>query len=629
MGWFSYQYEQAKGYTHTRLSKVIRGDLWQRSYHYEPEHQSPDNPFQLTGISLSTPEHKKLRLNTWAYDAQGRANFSSVGLQGEDELHIDYLSSPTSVNAKGLTRVRDKAGNITDIYSTQKAGQYLVEQVTGHGCHLCPAVGTQVSYDSAGRMSQINGHPISRDEQGRITKIVAPHPSWGPITIEYDKQHRVESWHTPATGKERIIYNDKGQIEQRILANRTSYRYDYSTEGKIEFKYAKTIGTDEVKTYNNPLDEKLFFSVSDNRNALHFRYNTLVKKYDFSTYTKTIRHVNYVLEHFIHQTKPGFFTIDLPEFGELEYQHKQDGSLAAIVFTPWRKKAIKLVNFKSGTTEFGNGLHLTQSSLFPNLQLRYLKSKNKTLWLQLKQLTRTGELLSEYSISNAQHQEKTAYLYDRQSRLVSAYSNINQDNTIHYHYAWNPDGSTQAYQGADGISQRPQIKRDESGFPLQIGAHYLNYNQHRQISTVSTAAGPLVEYRYDATGRRVIKRFKDKQYLYYYMGNKLIGEWLTDMQRDNENTDYHRSIVYSGSIHRRYIYAGDLAVAFIDYKEGSTESNVGFWGRLSPAKPYEYTLYYIHSNPIGQPIMVTDSKQNIRWLARYTPTGQGRFSPLR
>ena len=368
IGIFSYHYEKPGAHPYYRLDKVIRIDQWQRQYHYEPERQAPDSPYLLTGLSLSTPQQETLRTNTWAYDEKGRANYSSVGFNAEDELHLEFVQEPSEPNSKGLTKVRDKVGNETQIYTTQIAGQYLVEKVTGFGCYLCPPVGTEASYDTHGRMVSINGHQISRDEQGYVTQIVAPHPSWGPLTINYDKENRVIAWNSPATGTETIEYNNQGQISRRKLANGTSYRYTYWETGEIKDKISQSNNGDEIKLRNKgykapePQTKRasasFYFGHYNPTSSYNFSLDQVSNKFRISTVYKPIRQLTYMLSHIVYSNKDNQVTFELPEFGELNYSYKTEGELKTIHFTPFEGRTIQLVNLDENRIQYGNGLSM-------------------------------------------------------------------------------------------------------------------------------------------------------------------------------------------------------------------------------------------------------------------------------
>ena len=629
IGVYSYHYEKPGAHPYYRLDKVIRIDQWQRQYHYEPQRQAPDSPYLLTGISLHTPKQEVLRTNTWAYDEKGRANYSSVGFNGEDELHLEFVQEPNEPNSKGLTKVRDKAGNETQIHTTQIAGQYLVEKVTGYGCYLCPPVGTEASYDKYGRMMSINGHQISRDQTGHITRIIAPHPSWGPLTIDYDEQNRVIAWNSPATGTETVEYNNQGQVSRRKLANGTSYRYTYDKDGNIKEKRSKLKYQKSYRVSNGVPDPVYGYGISSPKSSYHLRKFNKDSPYFFYTARYRATHNTSYGQSYVVTPRSAYEThFLLPEFGEITRHYNKDRAVKSIDYKPLQEESIKLADFQENKIVFGNQLELSGHQFFPNMTLLLLKNKSEVLWHQLVMQDNQGHILSEaYDFPKQKHQEMTGYLYDERTRMVAAESKASKASEHRiddYFYAWDKDGSSLAYQFAEQTT-RPTIQRDPSGLPIKVGNKELKYNHHKRIQTIQKNGQVLVEYDYDSTGRRVSKNFNNKRILYYYLGDKLVGEWTTDKQGEIVKRASPSARHLNTNIHRRYIYAGDLAIAFIDYPIGSTESDGNPYSKPRPVHKNEHTLYYIHTNHIGQPIMITDEQQNIHWLARYSPTGKAEI----
>lgn len=227
VGTFHYHYDTPHGFTHNRLIKVTRADGWEREYLYEPQYQS-GNPYRLTGIVLRTPQQKSLRINEWHYQHDGKAIFSRSGFWENrqystsmnkvrfssstqipekfvpsitHEIHLEYTKQALSEQDKSITIVRDQYGDETRITGIIKAGQYLIEEVTGKGCYLCPPSGTHASYDNKGLLTSINGFTLYRTPQGQVHTIEFQHPSWDKVTLKYNEQGYAKSWATPITGE--------------------------------------------------------------------------------------------------------------------------------------------------------------------------------------------------------------------------------------------------------------------------------------------------------------------------------------------------------------------------------------------------------------------------------------------
>lgn len=199
VGTIYYHYQKPEQGLYHQLDKVQRADHWERKYLYEPEFQAGD-PYRLTGIVMFTPEKQFLRLNEWHYQEDGKAIYSRSSYPAQHRLSIYYQQEALKNNDRSITIITDEKGRQTQIHGLMRNGQYLLEKVTGHGCHLCPPVGTNAQYDDKGQLSLLNGFSIHRDDAQRINKIEFEHPTWNKVSIQYDHHGYVKNWHTPYTG---------------------------------------------------------------------------------------------------------------------------------------------------------------------------------------------------------------------------------------------------------------------------------------------------------------------------------------------------------------------------------------------------------------------------------------------
>lgn len=199
VGTIHYHYKKPEHGLYHQLDKVQRADNWERKYLYEPEFQAGD-PYRLTGIVMFNPEKKFLRLNEWHYQEDGKAIYSRSNYPVEHRLSIHYQQEAIKNNDRGITIITDEKGRQTTIHGLMRGGQYLLEKVTGHGCHLCPPVGTNAQYDDKGQLNLLNGFYIYRDDTQRVNKIEFEHPAWDKVSIQYDYHGYVKNWHTPHTG---------------------------------------------------------------------------------------------------------------------------------------------------------------------------------------------------------------------------------------------------------------------------------------------------------------------------------------------------------------------------------------------------------------------------------------------
>lgn len=214
IGHFSYRYDIPNGHKHHRPIAFIRNDEAPRQYLYEEKYQS-GHPYRLTGIRIPSGAQQTMRINTWRYDKSGKAIYSSVGTPAYDELHIEYAQEALKEGDNALTIVRNRTGEKTVIKGQIKGSDYLITEVSGKGCYLCPPVGTIAQYNEQGFLSHLNGYHIERDTDNRVTQIAFTHPFWGNITLNYNAQGKVTTWSSTHSGTRALNKNVRANFNEK------------------------------------------------------------------------------------------------------------------------------------------------------------------------------------------------------------------------------------------------------------------------------------------------------------------------------------------------------------------------------------------------------------------------------
>ena len=646
VGLFLYQHDQPKGYQRQRLTGMLRPDNMGKTYFHEPEHQH-GNPFLLTGISMHDSSGKNtLRTNSWSYNDKGKAIRSIQGSQTDTRFRLDfeYLATPGTENAKGLTRITDADGNITDMHFSLKGGNYVLEDVMGHGCHGCAAAGTHARYDEQGNLTLINGTYIQPDGQGHVSQLSIPDSPWENLQLNYEKGQQ-KSWFSKITGTEKISFNEKNQPIQKTFANGDQALFEYDKDGQL----AKV--TETKKDKDSSVTTKIISQPKDNYFALEYRDDHLTEKKVYFTSSKDTLSINTKRrpervsenkEPFPNWTPPveydDKYTFEnegktkihhLPEGGYISYFYNHKNKPETIIWTEQSGKKHHLILDSSIPEKgyvLGNELAFHALKTAKGQTQLSLWNKNQRFWTQTLDFSEDNTLNWESTtVPGAKYETARSYAYDPSKRLVSTNTNAQyqeQDLSGLHHYAWNKDGSSAAhFNGNDTVI--PALERDASGLPIKMGEFDLEYGPNRQLHYINKDKTLLAAYFYDALGQRTIKTTPDKHTHYYYDENKLlIGEWTL-------NRDSLTSHGVNDNISRRYIYAGNLPVAFIDYERAT------FPVKKAPTedvdvndpqrRPYLSKLYFIHTDHIGQPVMVTDQEQKIHWLAHNSPTGQSHI----
>ena len=641
-GLFLYRHDQPKGHQAQRLTGMLRPDNMGKTYFHEPEHQH-GNPFLLTGISIHDNSGKNaLRTNSWAYNDKGQAIRSIQGSQTDTQLRLDfeYLATPGTENAKGLTRITDAEGNITDMHTSIKGGRFVLEEVKGAGCYGCAAPGTKASYDSEGSMTVFNGKQIHYDAQGNIKQLDIKHSPWTGLTLQYDTKDRPIAWSSTITGTEHTRYNEHGQIIEQTFANgnRTLLEYDETgnlksiTEtskrkeppiitklgGTADFGWIFIKSPKESLTFDSRQENTLYVESYRNRNEHSDVTAVLTDQYTFEKSNRALIH-------------------HLPEGGYITYLHDKNNKPETIIWTEQSGKKHHLILDSSIPEKgyvLGNQLAFHALKTDAGQTQLSLWNKDKRFWTQTLDFSPDNTLRSEtFIVPDAKYEAGRSYAYDPSQRMVSSKTSAQykeQDLSGLHHYAWNDNGSNAAYfNGSENIISN--IERDTSGLPLKIDDFILEYGANQRLKYVELNKELLAEYIYNGLGQRIIKKTKNAHTHYYYANNQLVGEWTTHMGKRTKQG-------LNGGIDRRYIYAGQLPVAFIEYEHASFSIddilNESFMANDSTTlqsikrpqlRAYKAKLYFIHADHIGQPFMVTDEHRNIRWLAQNSPNGESNI----
>ena len=223
------------------LANLVRVDLpgaTRRHYHFE----DPAHPTLLTGISVAGEGSKPQRINTWAYDTEGRGILSVRGEPkrlGKDGRPVPGtgIEQITLDFEPGKTTLTNSFGQTTTYTHAIVGNEYRLLKVTGAGCASCGEANIRYGYDRLSRLTEgtklsPTGQPLAttrteRDTLGRPIKISRitylngkPQPARLQIRYEYTGQSTQPSLiarPSVISGREavtRIAYNDYGQPTQ-------------------------------------------------------------------------------------------------------------------------------------------------------------------------------------------------------------------------------------------------------------------------------------------------------------------------------------------------------------------------------------------------------------------------------
>ncbi len=607
---------------HLRLAAMARPDGMQRRYLYEPRWQS-GNTFALTGIeTLAAADAQAVRTNSWAYDVQGRATLSVRGhpAASTHRLEFRYVRKPTR-GFDGLTVVTDEKGRTTQFETALRGGRYVVTAVRGAGCAGCAAPGSSAAYDPEGRLTQINGTHILRHPDGSIRRL-APHaPGWPQLALHYRPDGQRVSWSSTPTGAEHIAYNSARQPVQRSWANGDGVTYDYDPQGRPR-RLVETSARARMETTLTWRGARLAHVAhpheSETRDYDEHGRLTQRQVSRLSAHSDTRIHYQ---EAFGYDAAHRLIRHELPEGGALTYRWGADGRLAGISWSDTGGTERTVIDSTPGVPGYrhGNGLRsLAILNARGQAALWAVGRPEGILWTQAITYDDRGRLIGEkHRYASLQRTDTWTYAYDATSRMVGAHPNTTEAAVW---YAWNRDGSLAAVRHA-GVSRKPATVRDASGLASALDGSFLAYGPNRRLAHVQHPTKPAVEYFHNAYGHRIARRAKGANIDYFHLDNQLAAESTRaqhlpapDPHGGSPTARPHAPL----SITRRYIHAGLVPVAFIDY--GLTDNPPAgdpAGGRLTG----QGRLFAIHADLIGAPRMVTDANQTVRWLAAYDATG--------
>ncbi len=620
IGRFSYLHQP--GQHALRLAAVLRPDGMQRRYLYEAQRQA-GNDHALTGIEIvSDDQQHQRRLNTWAYDAQGRAILSIAGPPDStaQKLSLQYLRSPETPS--GLTAVHGAQGRETRFITAAHGQRLRLTEISSRACPACPLSRSGVRYDQAGRLTELDGTLLQRDQHGVIRSLQIADSGWPGLVLNYQAGGAMHSWQSTLTGMETTAYNRAHRPVRRDYANGDHVMYFHDGAQRPHRVLERNHGGQAVVSslswrggqlmrVEHPQEAEL------RRYDDHQRLQQRRVKRPATAHSAAIRYT----ESFEYDTAHRLVRHHLPEGGSLGYEWHADGRLTNIHWHDVGGKSHVVIATNAGKAgyQYGNALRLVTLLDRDGRagQLRLLRG-DQPVWTTSTQYDGQGRLaLEHHAVPDAKHDETWSYGYDTQGRLAVATRTRQDDNEAArdppepYWYAWHSDGSLAAKR-VQGISMKPAIKRDVSGLPTSIGSRTLRFGANRRLQQVDEGNTVIAQYHHNAYGHRIVSHGPTGSQHFLYLDNRVVAQ-LPGHTRQAPDAVLGKTEADDQTprlpVGRRYIYAHHTPVGFIDYIDGDSR---------------QATLYFVHADLIGAPRLITDHQGKLRWLASYTPMGQAQ-----
>jgi RHS repeat-associated protein len=591
-----------------RLRQAILPDRTAHRYHYALH--SPPHSGGLVGID------KKQAPNTlfkpwrhWTLDHNGRVKLLALHHLSPAKTHTQYLTfqyeSVAVPRRTGVTNVQQANGHHTRFLFRWVNGRPRLHAVSGDPCPGCAAPGTRAQYTRYGELKQINGLHIFRKPQGQIRQLNSRQSGWPNLQLHFNRKGQLQRWYSLLTGNTVLNRTPNGLPSRRVFANGDVWHYHYDGAGRPVNIISSSPGNKRVTTALQ-WRGNLLTHVRHPNETLQFEYD-LQGRLISQESTRPGQGAALILRsRFAYNEQNQRIRHALPEGGNLHYTWRGT-QLQRLVWESAQGRRYVVVQAppvpnQTAGYRYGNGLQAT-TTIGPGFARQSLRAaaangNRPVVWQQTYRLNAQGQVVEE-DIAGAEIHHRR-YQHDQKQRLIGAlHMTGDAAGALHHRqthwYAWQDSGALSAHKRAGG-TQNHRIQRDPSGLPTQINQTPLRYGADRRLKTV--LATHHIHYQHDAFGR-LIKRYRSGRdttptQAFWYLDGQRVAE------RSSNNAHSLQPL-----LSRRYLYVHHTPVGFIQYSHRYPQ------GRL----------YFIQSDLLGAPRLVTDANQEIMWLASYSPTG--------
>ncbi len=585
-------------------------------------HVLPDSLFGAILEVIGDRPHARLRFFYAQRDTQGRLTGVDTPLG-----HFSYEHAHPDGGSPRLARVTRPDG-------MERRYHYEPSLQSGHsdgltGISLASAGGAQVErthtwrYDAAGRANLfVPGpleHPVGRieivfdeadlglrvkrDQNQQIREIAMHAPGWPDLRMAFDRRGAMTQWTARGVGPERRRADDRGRLLQRDFAGQGSWNWQRDRHGRVmtmraESRHAQSSVTQIAWKGMRPT----VIQHPEERQIWRYNRRGELREREIVRTARPSRPGWTYRERFGYNARGQRSVHGLPEGGTLQYSWSGANRILAIEWEDARGDRHPILSTVAAGIRHGNGLITAGVRSAAGLEHLAVYQPVTGLALYRHQLgfDVRGDIVRE-RVQLGAGRQKVSYTLDHARRMTGVraiLTDLTSPQAPHrslagFDLAWRPSGQAGALRTHGGLLQ-PDIMRDATGLPTRAGPFLLQYSALRRLIRVvdSRDPGRTVRYAHNAFGERIGRVDGDTAVQYLFDQNKVAAEAVVSG---------HRTRVV-----RRYVYAHEVPVAVIEYGEPGQAAQ----------------LFLIHADPVGQPRLMTDLLQRVRWQGQFSPTGE-------
>nr|WP_286948115.1 RHS repeat-associated core domain-containing protein [Pseudomonas sp. UBA6718] len=570
--------------------------------------------------------------------------------QGDITEQIDPLGQSTRYryDARGrLLEVQHPDGS-QHLLVWNAQGELIEEQLPGSGIrrYRYDAFGrlitrqdehgalTQYQWDAVGRLLQVTlpggtsraysynayGKVTSeRDEQGRVTRyeyadglhLVSRriNPDGSQLHYRYDNARLLLTDIENERGEHyRLDYHPNGLISQEtgFDGRRTAYRYDLAGHLIEKMEFAED-GSERITAYQRDSAGRLLVKTLPDGEQIHYAYDGLGRlvsvddgqwplAYSYDLRDRLIEeHQGWATLRYEYDALGQLGHCRLPDGSRLDYRYRPGGELAGIDLNG---QPLTRHQFERGRERYRRqGALLSEYDYDEQgrLQAHRVRSDHRQLLQRQYRYDASGNLAA---IEDSRKGSRSFH-YDPLDRLVAVRGDLPES------FAHDPAGTLLAQNSAapEGLANVKgnrllmqgdshydydafgNLVRERRGAGRKLVTEYRYDSQHRLIAA-SLSDGRQVQYRYDASGRRIAKTVDGQTTEFLWQGERLIAE--------------------SGPAHyRSYVY-----------EPGTFRPLALLQGEGAAAEPLYYQLDHL-----GTPQELTSTDGQILWSVKYRAYG--------